>query len=357
MEENSNLKNSEGQEAEAVENAEGKAETPAEVPAEAENSTEAVGQKPVKPQKKLTFKTFMLVMFLPVLTSGIIRALGIFIFTTPNEFAPGGTNGIAVMLEYGTGLNSGIYLLIVNAPLFFVAFFCIGKKEAILSTLSIVVSSGLLIILGLFKEELRFLQYGPKYDEELGWVLGEIGNRLLGAVAGGIFLGISLAIMIKSCGTSGGTTILASLVNKKFRNLSVSALTSAFDACVVFASVFVYNNGNTATGVLDPVLLALVSLFVTSKMSDIILQGFKSAYKFEIITTHPEEIAAEIISKTHHSVTKIEAEGMYSHAGKSMLVCIIRKRQIAQLQRIIRKYPDTFAYFTPTSEVYGRFAK
>ncbi len=347
MEENSNLESSEEKEVEAVENAEVKAEAPAEV------SAEAVEQKPVKPKKKLTFKTFMLVMFLPVLTSGIIRALGIFVFTTPNEFAPGGTNGIAVMLEYGTGLNSGIYLMIINAPLFFVAFFCIGKKEAILSTLSIVVSSGLLIILGLFKEELSFLQYGPKPDGSLG----EIGNRLLGAVAGGIFLGISLAIMIKSCGTSGGTTILASLVNKKFRNLSVSALTSAFDACVVFASVFVYNNGNTATGVLDPVLLALVSLFVTSKMSDIILQGFKSAYKFEIITTHPEEIAAEIISKTHHSVTKIEAEGMYSHAGKSMLVCIIRKRQIAQLQRIIRKYPDTFAYFTPTSEVYGRFAK
>ena len=356
MEENSNLENSEEKESEAAENAEVKAEASEEV------SAEAAEKKPEKQKKKLSFKVFMLSMFLPVLSSGIIRALGIFVFTTPNEFAPGGTNGIAVMLEYATGLNSGIFLLIVNAPLFFVAFFCIGKKEAILSTLSIVVSSGLLIILGLFPDKLSFLQYGgrtPVLDSEGNTVLElvDIGHRLLGAVAGGIFLGIALAIMIKSCGTSGGTTILASLVNKKFRNLSVSMLTSAFDACVVFASIFVYNNGNTAMGVLDPVLLALVSLFVTSKMCDIILQGFKTAYKFEIITTHPEEIAAEIISKTHHSVTKIEAEGMYSHAGKSMLVCIIRKRQIAQLQRIIRKYPDTFAYFTPASEVYGRFAK
>lgn len=356
MEENSNLENSQEKESEAAENAEVKTE------ASEEASAEAAEKKPEKQKKKLSFKVFMLSMFLPVLSSGIIRALGIFVFTTPNEFAPGGTNGIAVMLEYATGLNSGIFLLIVNAPLFFVAFFCIGKKEAILSTLSIVVSSGLLIILGLFPDKLSFLQYGgrtPVLDSEGNIVLElvDIGHRLLGAVAGGIFLGIALAIMIKSCGTSGGTTILASLVNKKFRNLSVSMLTSAFDACVVFASIFVYNNGNTAMGVLDPVLLALVSLFVTSKMCDIILQGFKTAYKFEIITTHPEEIAAEIISKTHHSVTKIEAEGMYSHAGKSMLVCIIRKRQIAQLQRIIRKYPDTFAYFTPASEVYGRFAK
>ena len=150
--------------------------------------------------------------------------------------------------------------------------------------------------------------------------------------------------------------MLASLVSKKFRNLCVSALTSGCDAIVVFASIFVYG-GKDFTSALDPVLLALVSLFVTSKICDFILQGFKVAYKFEIVTNHPDELAAEIMQKTHHGVTKVEAEGMYSHAGKSVLVCIIRKRQIAQLQRIIRKYPDTFAYFTPASEVYGRFIK
>lgn len=353
MEEISNTENLKEENVNAGENVESSSGEAVEEKTAETPEKEAVEQKAVKPKKKFSFKVFLLSAVLPVLASGIIRALGIFFFTTPNKFAPGGTNGIAVMLEYVIGWNSGIFLLIVNAPLFFVAFFCLGKREAILSTLSIVVSSGLLIILGLFSEELSFLQYGLGSDGSLG----DIGHRLLGAVAGGIFLGIALAIMIKSCGTSGGTTILASLVNKKFRNLSVSALTSGFDACVVFASMFVYNNGGTATGVLDPVLLALVSLFVTSKMCDIILQGFKSAYKFEIITNRPDEIAAEIIRETRHSVTKMEAEGMYSHEGKSMLVCIIRKRQIAQLQRIIRKYPDTFAYFTPASEVYGRFAK
>lgn len=340
------------------ENAENVMKSQTEEDSEAPKKEESE-QKPIVQKKKFSFKLLFLSAILPVLSSGVIRAIGIFFFTTPNQFAPGGTNGIAVMLEYaielnaGIYLNSGIFLLIINVPLFFVAFFYLGKREAILSTLSIFASSGILMLMGLFKNELAFLQYGPK---SVG-VLGEIGNRLLGAVAGGIFLGISLAIMIKSCGTSGGTTILASLVNKKYRNLSVSALTSAFDACVVCASVFVYHNGNTATAVLDPVLLALVSLFVTGKVSDVILQGFKSAYKFEIITTHPEEIAAEIMRETRHSVTKMEAEGMYSREGKSMLVCIIRKRQIAQLQRIIRKYPDTFAYFTPASEVYGRFVK
>ena len=322
---------------------------------EAEEKKEELGAsresaQPTSPKKKFSFKQLLLYSILPVLGSGIIRAFAVFIFTTPNKFAPGGITGIAVLLEELIGWNSGYFLLMLNVPLFFVAFFCLGRREAILSTLSMLTSSGLLILFGIIKERWwpGFWQYGGNLDN--------IGQRMLGAIAGGIFSGIALAIMIKSCGTSGGTTVLASLFNKKFRNLSISALTSGFDACVVIASIFVYNDGSF-TSILDPVLLAFVSLFVTSKMSDMILQGFKVAYKFEIITNHPEEIAAEIIQTTHHSVTKVEAEGMYSHEGKSMLVCIIRKRQIAALQRIIRKYPDTFAYFTPASEVFGKFIK
>lgn len=313
-----------------------------------EPAAEEAAEKPVKPKKKFSFKNLLLGAILPVLFSGLLRAFAIYIFTTPNEFAPGGTNGVAVLLEYATGWNSGIFLLILSVPLFFVAFFCLGKKEAILSTMSFIVSSGVLMLLPLIPD---MPQYGG------GEGLEKIVHGLFGAVMGGIFLGIALAVMIKSCGTSGGTTILASVINKKFRNISVSMLTAAFDAIVVFASIFVYGWGKSFTDALDPVLLALVSLFVTSRMSDAILQGFKSAYKFEIITDRPEEISEEIMKKTNHSVTKVEAEGMYSHEGKSMLVCIIRKRQIAQLQRIIRNYPGTFAYFTPTSEVFGKFTK
>lgn len=306
--------------------------------------------KPKK--KKFSFKELFFRGILPVLSSGLIRYFGIAIFVTPNKFAPGGINGASVLLEELTGLNWGIYLLIFNVPLFFLAFFFLGKREAILSTLSMLLTSGISILV----KYVPALQFLPEYGG--GATQGEIIlHGLLGAVAGGIFLGIALAIMIRSCGTSGGTTVLASLVNKKFRNLSVSALTSGFDACVVFASYFVYHQGEGFVAKLDPVLLALVSLFVTSKFCDFILQGFKVAYKFEIVTNHPDELAAEIMQKTHHGVTKVEAEGMYSHEGKSMLVCIIRKRQIAVMQRIIRKYPDTFAYFTPTTEVFGKFVK
>ncbi len=299
-----------------------------------------------KPKVKQTLKSVLLYAVLPIVLSGVLRTIGIFTFVSPNDFAPGGTNGLAVMLAYATGWSSGWFLLMINVPLFFIAFFFLGKREAIISTLSMLLSSGLLI---LFDDVGVFAQ--------IRYVADDIGMKILAAVASGIFLGAALATVIRSCGTSGGTTILASLVNKKFRFLSVSWLTSGFDAIVVVVSFFVYNRGADFAAKLDPVLLALVSLFATSKVSDLILQGFKVAYRFEIVTNHAEEIAAEIMQKTHHGVTEVPGVGMYSHKEHKVLVCIIRKRQIAEVQRIIKKYPDTFASFSPTSEVFGKFIK
>lgn len=294
------------------------------------------------------FYRFLLNPVMPILISGLLRAFAVYTFITPNEFAPGGTNGIAVLLEHATGWNTGIFLLLISIPLFFLAFFCIGKREAIVSTMSFVLSSILLMVLPLIPNM-------PSYGGGEG--ISKIVHGLFGAVAGGIFLGIALAVMLKSCGASGGTTIIASAINKKYQNLSVSMLTALFDAIVVFASIFVYGSGKSFTDALDPVLLALVSLFVTSRVSDAILHGFKTAFKFEIVTTHPEEVAAEIMSKLHRGVTRMEAKGMYTGAEKSMLVCLIRKRQIGEFQKIIRSYPDTFAYFSSTSEVFGKFNK
>ena len=281
---------------------------------------------------------------LAILASGIVRALAIYVFVTPNEFAPGGINGIAVLLEAVTHVNSGYYLIALNVPLFFVAFFLLGKSEAVISTLSMLLTSGLLIVFD-YIPGMTEIRYAPEY------------NAILASIAGGVLLGLALAIMLRSCGTSGGTTVLASLVNKKFRNLSVSAMTSAFDACVVLASFFVYHQGEPFTAKLDPVLLALISLLVTSKICDFVLQGFKVAYRFEIITDRAEELAKEIMERTHHGVTEMSATGMYSHEGRALLVCDIRKRQIGELQRILRRYPGTFASFSPVSEVYGKFLK
>lgn len=85
--------------------------------------------------------------------------------------------------------------------------------------------------------------------------------------------------------------------------------------------------------------------------------SIKNGYKFEIVTDKPNEISSELIEKLGHGVTEIRVHGMYSDLDKYMLVCIIRKKQIGEMMKIIKRYPGTFASFTKVNEVFGRFKR
>ena len=106
---------------------------------------------------------------------------------------------------------------------------------------------------------------------------------------------------------------------------------------------------------IEPVLLCFVYCFTSSKAGDTILKGYKTALKFEVVTSHPNEISAEIIQKLKHTATVVHAEGMFSHQSKELLICVVNKNQIVEFERIVKKYPETFAYLSTVSETMGNF--
>ena len=108
---------------------------------------------------------------------------------------------------------------------------------------------------------------------------------------------------------------------------------------------------------ITPVICTLINLFIANVVVDYFLSGIKNGYKFEIITDKPDELAKELMNDLHHGVTEIRVEGMYTHTNKYMIVCIIRKKQIGQMMKIIKKHKGTFASFTKVNEVFGRFKK
>jgi uncharacterized membrane-anchored protein YitT (DUF2179 family) len=83
----------------------------------------------------------------------------------------------------------------------------------------------------------------------------------------------------------------------------------------------------------------------------------KNGYKFEIITDHPNELAAELMKELKHGVTEIRVHGMYSDTDKHMLICIINKRQIGEMMKILKRFPNTFASFERVNEVFGNFKR
>ena len=102
-------------------------------------------------------------------------------------------------------------------------------------------------------------------------------------------------------------------------------------------------------------LSAIIHIFSGSVVCDRIMQGSKSALKFEVITEHAEEISKEIIEELGHGVTITPAKGMFEGRRKNLLICVIKPRQIARFQNIITKYPETFAYVGSVNEIIGKF--
>jgi len=133
--------------------------------------------------------------------------------------------------------------------------------------------------------------------------------------------------------------------------MNIAYISFIMDASVVFIAFFVYGMKIT------PVICTLLNLFVANILVDRGLSGMKNGYKFEIITNRPNELSEELMTRLRHGVTKIQVHGMFSDTDKYMLVCIINKRQIGEMMKIIKSYPDTFASFEQVNEVFGNFKR
>ncbi len=287
-----------------------------------------------KKQKVLS----LLIAILAIIFSSILRAIAIHAFIIPNKFAPGGITGIAAIIEIISGgkINSGYSLFLLNVPLLFLAFRYLNWKFAIKTLSAIILVSILLVLLGKLEvwTGINF-KYTPN-------------ERILAALAGGVLGGAALATMLKIGGSSGGTDIVAALVNKKYAATSISRFIFMFDAVIVLASALILKS-------LDPIMLSIVEMFVGSRVSESIIQGFKTAIKFEIIIDEPDKLANVIMTKLNRGVTCIKAKGMHTNTEHNVLICLVRKRQLSAMHDLLKEYaPNSFTYISQANEVIGK---
>jgi uncharacterized membrane-anchored protein YitT (DUF2179 family) len=176
-------------------------------------------------------------------------------------------------------------------------------------------------------------------------------NVVFACIATGVISGFGFSIMLRRFGASGGTYGISALLKRAKPDMNIAYVSFIMDSCVVFVAFFVYGMRIT------PVICTLLNLFIANIIVDNGLSGVKNGYKFEIITNSPEALADELMTTLKHGVTEMKVHGMYTDTERSMLVCIINKRQIGEMMRIIKKYPDTFASFAKVNEVFGNFKR
>lgn len=277
--------------------------------------------------------------YLTVAALALLMAMSYECFVFPNSFAPAGINGLATIIQYLFHINIGCFSLLINVPLILLAWRKLDPDFARKSLLFVAVFS--CITLTLSQSDL-----GPLvYHTENGT------SALLGPVAAGVVSGFVYGLVIRQNGSTGGTDIIAAWVRRKHPEASLVWLIFGLNASVAILSFFVYGCQ------FEPVILCLIYCYLSSHISDTILKGGKTALKFEVITCHAEPLANRLLQELHHGVTVLPARGMYSDTPRMLLVCVVNRHQIVRFQKILREFPDTFAYVSSVNETLGNFKK
>lgn len=292
-------------------------------------------------EKKYSIQEF-LVDILYTIIAGVIVGTAYYFFQNSNSFAPGGVGGLATITYHllGNKISWSILMVAFNLPIFVLVSAIVNKKLGLMLSSYMVVQS-----------------FFPKIYEAIGIQpycyasYAEDFNIVFACIATGVISGFGFSLMLRRFGASGGTYGISALIKKARPEMNIAYISFIMDASVVFIAFFVYGMKVT------PVMCTLLNLFIANIIVDNGLSGIKNGYKFEIVTSDPSELAGELMTKLKHGVTEMKVHGMYSDTDKYMLVCIINKRQIGEMMRILKKHPDTFASFEKVNEVFGNFKR
>ena len=232
-----------------------------------------------------------------------LYALSVNIFTAPNQIAPGGVTGIATLLNFVWGAPIGTMILLVNLPLLIAAWFRLGKAFTV-RTLIVTILSSVVI-----DATTPFL---PPFQ----------GDKMLVALFGGVLAGAGLGLIYMRGATTGGTEVVARLLERKFRHIPIGRLILLVDALVVAASALVY--------------------------------GGDKGKMLLIMSRREREIAAEVLERMERGVTILNATGAYTGGEQRVLLCAVRRSEMYQLRSIVTDIdPSAFMIVGSTDEVLG----
>ncbi len=266
--------------------------------------------------------------------AGMLVVVGLHYFANFNNFYPGGISGIAFLASEFLPVSKGVLLLALNLPLFVAMSVLVDKKLGIYLTVYLLTQSLGLTLL----EKLQFPHYATQ------------NNLIFAAIGAGVVSGLGYAMMTRHFGTGGGTYVIGALIKRAHPAANIAWLSFLLDSSVVLVVFLVFGN-------IEPALCTLINLFIANMVVDEVVKGTKVGYRFEIITDDAEALAQEIMARSRHGVTVLQGEGMYTHTSRQVLVCIVRKRHVSEMIRLLRNYPNTFTSFAKVNEVFGRFHK
>jgi uncharacterized membrane-anchored protein YitT (DUF2179 family) len=266
--------------------------------------------------------------FFRIAIGTIIMAAGLELFLIPNQLSTGGFSGIAIIIYYILKVPVGTTILLLNIPLFIIAYFKVGKEffaKAVIGT----------IFLSIFLN--AFEKINPITED-----------RFLAFLYGSVIVGIGTAMVLKVNGSTGGTDLLANIIRSFKPHLKTGSLIVALDTIIIIANTFFFKD-------IEVGLYSALAIYILGKILDIFFEGINFTKMLIIISPKWEEISKKINEELRRGTTALYGEGMYTKEEKKLLLCIMSRSEIVEARKLIEKIdPTAFVIISNAREVYGK---
>lgn len=274
-------------------------------------------------------KSEIFIEYLVIIIGTALYAVGFQYFLYPNSIIVGGVSGIAMIINLLTELPVGLLTVILNIPLFIIAWKHFGTHFIVGSLVGMVLSSVFIDILAVYP-------------------VCATDDMLLACIIGGAIKGFGLGLVYYVGATTGGVDIVAKFARRKYPYINFGTLVLIMDGVIVILFALIFNE-------LQGAMYAVIAMFVVSKTVDLVLYGTDNSSVCYIISNESDVIIKEITETLNRGVTILEGKGAYSKADKQVLLCVIKRPQITAVRKII-KGVDENAFFivTDAKNVFGK---
>ena len=263
-------------------------------------------------------------------------ALSLEAFLIPNNIVGGGVSGAASLIHILTGLPTGLFIIVINLPILIFGFKTMGWKFILRCFITTA-------CLSLATEFWNLIL--PSNEVLLEYITSD---GVLASLYGGILQGVGIGLFIKFETSSGGTELLGRLTHMLLPFGTIATHVAIFDGMVVVLGAFCLSS-------LENILYALILIFVSAKVSDLVVMGFAKAKLCYIITNKAEEISDYLVSHSPRGVTFIQGKGMYTKTDRGILMTCVKNNQITPLKNMVKVLDeDAFVIVTEANEVYGK---
>lgn len=276
----------------------------------------------------------LLTEYLQIALGTSILALAIYLFFMPHNLVVGGASGLGIILLHYSenywpfAIPVWFTNLVVNVPLLLIALRAIGFRFI---TKTIFATACLTFVLFLLEQYATFA-----LETDL----------FLAAIMGGVTSGIGVGVVYRQLATTGGSVLAATLIQRIIKHLSMSRIMMIIDWTIILMGFFVFGSELT--------MYAIIAIFVCAKTMEYALEGLHFAKAAFIISQDPDKIAASIIEKLGRGATSLHGRGTYTGHDKSVLLCVVSKREIVRLKEIVAAIDkNAFVIVADVREVLG----